>query len=65
MLVLFDAHVHLYMGDHDMCIPGAGLPVDLVDHPDMRVLKSFEHTTHMKRTLNVKVCNYIQGNKTL
>ena len=43
---LIDAHVHLYMGDHDLCIPGAGLPVGLADHPAMRVLKSFEYATH-------------------
>ena len=43
---LIDAHVHLYMGDHDICIPGAGLPLGLADHPCMRVLKSFEYASH-------------------
>ena len=41
-----DAHVHLYMGEHDVCIPGAGLPLGLADHPCMRVLKSLEYATH-------------------
>ena len=43
---LIDAHVHLYMGEHDVCIPGAGLPLGLADHPCMRVLKSLEYATH-------------------
>lgn len=43
---LIDAHVHLYMGEHDLCIPGSGLPLGLADHPCMRVLKSFEYATH-------------------
>jgi len=46
---LIDAHVHLYMGDHDLCIPGSGLPLGLADHPCMRVLKSFQYATN---TLN-------------
>lgn len=41
-----DAHVHLYMGEHDICIPGSGMPLGLADHPCLRVLKSYEYAQH-------------------
>ena len=43
---LIDAHVHLYMGEHDICIPGSGMPLGLADHPCLRVLKSYEYAQH-------------------
>ena len=38
-----DAHLHLCMGEHDLVVPGSGLPLGLADHAGLRVMKSYQY----------------------